>query len=643
MKNIIYLVLIFSFCSLNASAQEQAFLDSLENLLPSLSGKNKATMLGELCFQYSLSDIPKSTRFGLLAVKEAEQTNDSLLLSQCWNDLSIPYLYKGDYDSCILLNNLALKYRQNIGDSILVGKSLSKLANAHYERGNMSRALELNLRAIDIFRDAGQLHMVARMLNNVGNIYDRNGNYDKALAFFEEAIESAENVGGKLDFITASGNVANTLQKVGRLKEAERLFLELIPLIEETGKKEYLAVAFQGLGSNMRKRERPAEGLQYYKKSLEIYQEIGSEMSISLVEVNLGYCHMELGEYDQAEVYFKSGLELAQKIKSDFHLKHAFLGLAHMENRKGNFEKAGDYFEDFVEYQKSIYNEESSANISEMQVKYDTERKEKELAQEQLENTQNKLAIRNGNLRTVVVGGIASLLLLIAFFAIRTQRKKREQELQEFKLKTALQQAESKQVIIGEKLRISRELHDNIGSRLTYIISSLDIELHKSKGSEEMTGVSRFAKETMGQLRETIWAVSDKTIFFSELKLRIEQYLRQTAPMTRMELTFLDRSTADFELNSTQTINIFRIVQEAISNAMKYSLAEKTSVEIEEGEGLISVTIADNGTGFNTDQSANGTGILGMRERAQEISATFFCKSTLGKGTEVNVSFPVGD
>ncbi len=209
-----------------------------------------------------------------------------------------------------------------------------------------------------------------------------------------------------------------------------------------------------------------------------------------------------------------------------------------------------------------------------------------------------------------------------------------------FKTRKLLKQEEEQRKLSQERLRISRELHDNIGSRLTHIISSLDIELHKNEQDNyTLESINSFAKETMRQLRETIWAVSDKTIFFSEFLQRVDQYIIQSDQMTSIRLRFDNQCQSDFELNATQTINFFRIIQEAINNAIKYSQAEKLEVIIREDESSAMISIIDNGIGFNSKKVAAGTGLRGMAARTEEVGAQLDVNSNENQGTTIRITF----
>jgi signal transduction histidine kinase len=185
-------------------------------------------------------------------------------------------------------------------------------------------------------------------------------------------------------------------------------------------------------------------------------------------------------------------------------------------------------------------------------------------------------------------------------------------------------------------------LHDNIGARLSHIISSLDIQLFKENGANEIAIINAFAKETMNQLRETIWAVGDKTIFFSELKQRIEHYVTQTNSISIPEIRFLDNSSSDFELSVTETINLFRITQESINNALKYGSSKEIKIGFREVDSVIFISIIDDGVGFNIEEMKNrGSGLHGIKTRAKEIDVPITIDSKLDIGTEIKLELRI--
>ncbi len=596
------------------------------------NGKEKVLNLGELCYQYAFINIPKAITFGKQALIEAQKTKDQTLIAQSWNDLSIPYLYRGDYDSSLFLNSKSLEIREKMGDSLGVAKSLSKMANCYYEKGDLKSSLNYNLRGISIFKSEGEYGYVGQLLNNVGNIYDRNANYDKALEYFAEAVESAKKTNNPVAYITSSANVANTYQKIQKLKEAERIFLDLIPLIKEQGNLEYLSAVYQGLGVNYRKQHLIDKGIEYYNKALEIYQEMGSDVGISLIKVNLGYCYLEKMQYEKAEKMLLDGLELAKKTNSNYNLQHAFLGLAHLETRKQNFEKSDQYFDLYIAHTDSIYNEESNRLIQEMQVKYDTEKKEKELAISNEELALSQLRNKKKTVWIISISAVAILLLFITWIIIKNQQAKREKIRQE-----ALVNLEK------ERVRISRDLHDNLGAELTLITSQIDTRAFKSNNQlekEELTKIADNTRNAMSQLRETIWSIRNEQVTIPEFASKVREYANKILENKKIDFS-MECNAPDKILSPNQALSLYRVCQEAINNAAKYSNCTELKANYSCPGNQFVIRISDNGKGFDVQTVKKGYGLQNMEQRVKELGGNLTIKTNPDSGTIVSLGIEV--
>ena len=204
--------------------------------------------------------------------------------------------------------------------------------------------------------------------------------------------------------------------------------------------------------------------------------------------------------------------------------------------------------------------------------------------------------------------------------------------------KRLLRKEQKDKKVKEERLRISRELHDNIGARLTYIISSLEMDQGK-EASGKTEKISSFARETMRQLRETIWAVGNKEVSLSEFVERARQFVDQANEMSASNVALVDNVSLDFALSPIQTINFYRIIQEALNNAVKYAEAKNITVEFKQVEKQVSLLIKDDGKGFDSKKVRFQSGVKNMRQRAEEAGAQFELKSAAGNGTRVEVRF----
>ncbi len=208
-----------------------------------------------------------------------------------------------------------------------------------------------------------------------------------------------------------------------------------------------------------------------------------------------------------------------------------------------------------------------------------------------------------------------------------------------------LKKAEEEMRMQKEKERISRELHDNVGTQLTYIIKSLDNLSYKSgKETAPMTSqldaLGDYSRDTLNQLRESIWAINSRVILLSELINKIVDYCEKiNSGLGDTGVQFEHSYTSDTELKPTFAINIFRIIQEAVMNSLKYAEADYVRVLLsQQKNGMFELLIMDNGRGFElSEKTSKGYGLANMKARAEELGGHLDISSNQGKGTHVKM------
>ncbi len=229
---------------------------------------------------------------------------------------------------------------------------------------------------------------------------------------------------------------------------------------------------------------------------------------------------------------------------------------------------------------------------------------------------------------------LITFVLLAVFFSgghyiSRSRYKKRLKNLQ------------AKYQLQLERERIARELHDNVGSQLTYLINKIEDDPISLSDQQEASKLSNFARGTMRELRETIWALNSKEVAPEDLENKIRQLARlHKGSNQSIDVDWHASNHHPPGINPIKALNIYRIIQEALNNAEKYSQASMVTVKVEHSENRLHVTVADNGKGFEPEQINEGYGLKNMRKRAQEMNSEFIVSSELQKGTIISVNIP---
>lgn len=235
--------------------------------------------------------------------------------------------------------------------------------------------------------------------------------------------------------------------------------------------------------------------------------------------------------------------------------------------------------------------------------------------------------------------GTAGLVLVAAFAAVVRYASTR-------KLRKQLQELEKERALQNERERISRDLHDNAGAQLASIIAGLEVAEKYIEGSGRKTkdlidSLRADARSSMMRLRETIWALQTNAMTAEEFTDAIRASAeRQLKYVPDIELNVVNKAAGGFTLSPNQVLNLFRIVQESITNAIKHADARRIDVVVEVHGRQLCLSVKDDGRGSDgMPDQFGGKGMLNMQARARELGGEFRFHSGQG-GSRVEVKIP---
>ena len=304
------------------------------------------------------------------------------------------------------------------------------------------------------------------------------------------------------------------------------------------------------------------------------------------------------------------------------------------ENYKaaGNKEKYGQTLEYIIALKDSFNNINSSKMLAEMQAKNEAQKKEKTIIEQKL-----NLTVKNYWLFGSALFGL--MLIAIAALAFKNYRRK-----QNIKMQLALEREKraATQSIIDaeeqERKRIAADLHDNIGAYASAIRADVEkiTDSGFEKNSASLQNLQQHSLEIISSLRDTIWVLNKENITITGIGDRIKNYLTKLQPSySHIQFYITEDIKQDTRLSSQYALSIFRIVQEAVHNALKHSGASNINLLINSTES-ITITIADDGAGMNNEAgNTSGNGLLNMKARAKEAGMLLDIISHNNEGTSV--------
>lgn len=234
--------------------------------------------------------------------------------------------------------------------------------------------------------------------------------------------------------------------------------------------------------------------------------------------------------------------------------------------------------------------------------------------------------------------GLLGLTALGCAFYIYTKWQQR-------KLKREL---EVQQKLEQERLRISRDLHDNVGAQLSYLITNMEWMLQHPDGLNEQAEQQRLQAMTEAgrnailTLRQTIWAISHKSLNVDDFADRFKQFALKMLEFDKsVQVHFTEQIIPDRVLSPAVALNVFRVCQEAFNNCLKHAKSKNIHIHFQSnGDVHFSFTIKDDGIGFDWEQAKQKGhyGLVNMEARARETNAELQIKSAIGKGATITLT-----
>lgn len=543
--------------------------------------------------------------YNKIAIDLNLKLNDNNTLLYLFNNNSKNYRKLGEYDKALKSSFNGLKIAEKIKNDYWIFQYTVALSNLYHDFENFEKGVFYGKKAFDLASSKKPLD-VASALNVIAINYDDWQKPELALKYHKKVFEYVKGKDTLLLFSTYN-NIGNTLLKQKKYKEAEAWILKAKKVNEINESKNTYDV-------------------NYYDKST--------------YSINLAVIAYKLNHFEKAENLFKIAKQNciksnnAEKIRDYYYQEYLF------NKANKNLEEAIKSQDSYLKIRDSVFNLNRDKVITEIETKYQIANKEKIILQ-------NKIEAKNKNTAILILILTSIFIGLIGYLIYRQQRLKNKQQNQEFLLKSAIKEIETQNELQEQRLSISRDLHDNIGAQLTFIISSVDNlkfgnQKIDDKINNQLSKISNFTKATIIELRDTIWAMNGNEFTFEDLRSRIFNFIEK-AQSVKEDIQFnftIDASLKEDKITSIEGINIYRTIQEAINNAMKYANATTINVDVKSEENYYVISISDDGNGFDLQNTSQGNGLHNMKKRIEEINGKFDISSTENQGTTIEILIP---
>jgi two-component system, NarL family, sensor kinase len=354
---------------------------------------------------------------------------------------------------------------------------------------------------------------------------------------------------------------------------------------------------------------------------------------------NAASYYQRKGNFKKADTLAKEALYLAKKLSVLYSIRDANRILYHNNKANGNAEKALLHFEAFANARDSM----SQANIDDrlkvVRYEYDTQIQKVEIEKKNKENQQKNMLI----ISLLVCFIALSVISILSYRNIRIRKEIAEKEIIQLQQEKQLTATES--IIKGqeeERSRLAKDLHDGLGGLLSGIKYSLNTMTGNVILSEQNANIFTRAlgqlDNAIVEMRRVAHSMMPEALLKFGLIDAVRDFCEGINQSGKLKVHFQAYGIEE-RLNQSTEITLYRIVQELLNNIMKHAEAMDAYVQLSEADGLLTLSVEDNGKGFNVnDLIANkGAGMSNIESRVAYLNGKMDIQSKPDEGTSVNI------
>lgn len=513
--------------------------------------------------------------------KEINSGKEDTLVLSAINNLINEFQSKGEYGKAqeyiakgkLITDKFISSKNNSYGSKRETGRLYVNIGNQAYSLGNYSQAMQFQFEALKIFEDIEYEKGVASCYNNIGTIYLFQNKYEEALKYTNEALKLYLKMGEKRMIAVCYSNMAAVYINTDKYEDALKQLYASLKLREETGDKYGMSVVYNNIGDSYLKLKNYAAAMENNMAALKLREELNDKRGMAMSYNNIGTLYFKTGKYPESLQWLTMALNLAIETNYREQLKDIYSSLAELHESLRDYKRALEYHKLYTLVKDTLINEENNRQMADMNSKYETERKDKEI---QL----NKAIIEKQNINRnyLVAGFILFVLFSSILFYFYNQKRK-----------TAFMRRVSEIEMKALRAQMNPHFTFNVLSSIQYYIGKNNIE----SAQRYLTKFSRLIRMILDQ-SHVAYITLDQEIRMLRLYLELEEM--------RFENKFRYALKTDGLLNPLSILMPGMLIQPVVENAIKHGIEHKkgeASIEIyfTTQNNMLLCTVKDNGIG----------------------------------------------
>jgi signal transduction histidine kinase len=577
-------------------------------------------------------------------------------ITNCYRLLGLWYTNFDLKDKALELLRASLKSATSNKNLYLVAGSNFNIGNIKYWKGEYDSCIDYYLKTAalyddpKIFDDKTLLQKVldkrkSDLYCNMSAVFNTLKNLPKADEYIDKALALAESYKNDAALAFYIQQKADNYFENGNLEKALRTRLKYLPQLEKgILPKTFLQGAYQNIAQEYYEMGKLDSSKIFAQKSLQTSEELHIADGIAGANWQLARIALQEKQFALAENYLEksSGYYLQSDNPAD--KKDYYDVMRQLLFAEGRYKEAYSYFEKYTTLNDSLLNGERTKQFSEREAKYQSEKKDNQIKLQQASLTQKSTI-------NYLLAGAVLAFLTIGMLILRNYKQRQTIQQQRINdLETEQQLAATEAVLKGEeqeRTRLAKDLHDGLGGML----SGIKYSFNSVKGNLIMTPENAQAFErsmdmldsSIKEMRRVAHNMMPEALVKFGLDTALKDFCNDINQTGALKVNYQSIGTENATIEQTTAITIYRIVQELINNTMKHAAAANAIVQLSHTDGKISITVEDDGKGFDTTilNQTKGIGWSNIQNRVEFLKGILDVKADATKGTSVHIEINI--
>ncbi len=575
---------------------QYAFAQQDQKQLAALSDIDSIIAFGEIVGKNSFEDVIEKSES---AIDRATALGYRKGLGLLHHNIGRAQYFKGDYPSAAGRYFKAIAILEKSKYQLQLAEVYNSLAKLYRKTRDLPKAHHYYNLAMNLYKGAGDVAGTAMIFNEWGVVYEYEENFKKAEEFYRNSLNINQKLNNPEGVGYALGNLSGVFTIQKKYEEAEKYLMQALTL----------------------------------RKTME------DSFDMALTYADLGGTFSAAGKPKKAIEYFDSAIYLASK------LKYAELLSASYYSKSKAFELLSDpasallYLQKHKSIADSIFNSTKAKDVEELNLKYETGKKENKILQQELE-------LRSRNNTITIISLIFIALAMVGYLMYRRNKRIKENEylsgLQNEKIKSLQASIAAEE---AERNRIAGQLHDGVGQLMSVVKMNLSAYAHsKNSGQADAVKLNEITNLVDTACKE-VRNVSHMMVPADLLGGNFPEALKKFLDKISSDGLYIHVTTSGFDNKPADDYEkaLYRIIQECTNNVLKHAEANNLDITVNREHDQLSATLEDDGKGFDASENSSeseGVGLRSIRARLAALNGHFELSTKPGEGTMIAIWIP---